>query len=181
MKNKNIIKMVFSAICLSLAFVLPFLTGQIPEIGSMLCPMHVPVLICGFVCGWRWGLTVGVAAPILRSLILGMPPLFPTAVCMAFELAAYGAISAIAYSMLPKKKIYTLISLVIAMVSGRIVWGIAMLVCTNIAGTGFSLGAFIAGAVTNSLPAILIQLILIPTIVFLLERTSLFNYLGDKK
>ena len=181
MKNINIIKMVFSAIFLSLAFVLPFLTGQIPEIGSMLCPMHIPVLLCGYVCGWKWGLTIGISAPILRSLTLGMPPIFPTAVCMAFELATYGAICAIAYKMLPKKKIYTLISLVIAMVSGRVVWGLAMLVCTNIAGTGFSLGAFITGAITNSIPAIIIQLIFIPTTIILLEKTTVFDILGDRK
>ena len=76
MSNRNpILKMVFSAMFLAISFVLPFLTGQIPEIGSMLCPMHIPVLLCGFVCGWPWGLAVGFVAPLLRSLVLGMPPL----------------------------------------------------------------------------------------------------------
>lgn len=173
--------MVFSAICLALTFVLPFLTGQIPEIGSMLCPMHIPVLLCGFICGWKWGLSVGLIAPLLRSLVLGMPPLFPTAVCMAFELATYGLICAIFYRTLPKKKINVLLSLIIAMVSGRLIWGLAMVVCTNIAGTGFSLAAFVAGAVTNSIPAIIIQLILIPTTIILLEKTSIFKSLGGKR
>ena len=83
MKKTNLVKMILSALCLALAYVLPFLTGQIPEIGAMLCPLHIPVLLCGFVCGPAWGAAVGFIAPLLRSLTLGMPPLFPTAVCMA--------------------------------------------------------------------------------------------------
>lgn len=104
MKQRRLtLKMIISALMLALAYVLPFLTGQIPEVGSMLCPMHIPVLLCGFICGWPWGLAVGIAAPLFRSLTLGMPPIFPTAVCMAFELAVYGAISGLMHRLLPKK------------------------------------------------------------------------------
>ena len=98
--------MILSALFLALAYVMPFLTGQIPEIGSMLCPMHLPVLLCGFICGPIWGTAVGCIAPLLRSLTLGMPPPFPTALCMAFELAAYGAVTGIMHKMLPRKKPY---------------------------------------------------------------------------
>ena len=67
MNNRNkILRLVFAAMFLALAYVMPFLTGQIPEIGSMLCPMHIPVLLCGFICGWPWGLLVGLIAPLLR-------------------------------------------------------------------------------------------------------------------
>ena len=86
-------KLTYSALYLAIALVLPFLTGQIPEIGSMLCPMHIPALLCGFVCGWPWGLAVGFVSPLLRSLLFGMPTAY-TAVAMAFELAAYGAVAA---------------------------------------------------------------------------------------
>ncbi len=79
-KGFSVRRLVLSALFLALAFVLPFLTGQVQQIGRMLCPMHIPVLLCGFICGWQWGLAVGVAAPLLRSLTLGMPPFFPTAV-----------------------------------------------------------------------------------------------------
>ena len=104
--HKNILKITCSAMFLALAFVMPFLTGQIPEIGSMLCPLHIPVLLCGFICGWPWGCAVGFIAPLFRSLTLGMPPIFPAAVCMAFELAAYGAIAGLMHSVLPRKKTY---------------------------------------------------------------------------
>ena len=112
-------KLTYSALFLALCLVLPFLTGQIPNIGSMLSPMHIPVLLCGMVCGWPWGLLVGFIAPIMRSLLFGMPPMFPTAISMAFELAAYGAISGILYKVLPKKPTYTYLSLIVAMIGGR--------------------------------------------------------------
>lgn len=76
-KHNQLLKMILSALFLALAYVLPFLTGQIPQIGSMLCPMHIPVLLCGFICGWPWGLVVGFISPLFRSLTtLGMPPAF---------------------------------------------------------------------------------------------------------
>ena len=114
---------------LALAFVLPFLTGQIPQIGSMLCPMHIPVLLCGFICGWPWGLVVGFLAPLLRSVTLGMPPLFPTAFCMAFELAAYGTAAGLLHKFFHKNKWNIYISLILAMITGRLVWGCMMFIC----------------------------------------------------
>ena len=163
--KKNLLDLVLSALFLALALVLPFLTGQIPEIGAMLCPMHIPVLLCGFICSWKWGLSVGVAAPLLRSVIFTMPPMFPTAVCMAFELAVYGLISGLMHKILPKKAVYIYVALLTSMIAGRIVWGIAMFTCMGISGGMFSFSAFIAGAVTNAIPGIVVQLILIPIIM----------------
>lgn len=157
--------MVCAALCLALAYVLPFLTGQIPQIGAMLCPMHLPVLLCGFICGWPWGLAVGFIAPLLRSLTLGAPVLFPKAVCMALELATYGAVSGILHRLLPRKRRYLYVSLLIAMILGRVVWGISMLICLGIKGGRFGFAAFLSGAVTGSIPGIIIQLILVPLIV----------------
>lgn len=174
--HNKLLKMILAALFLALAYVLPFLTGQIPEIGSMLCPMHIPVLLCGFICGPVWGSTVGLVAPIFRSLTLGMPPLFPTAICMAFELAAYGAVSGLLHRTLPKKKPYIYCSLLAAMLVGRIVWGIAMFICLGVSGGAFTFGAFIAGAVTNAIPGIIVQIILIPIIVMLLERFKIAQF-----
>lgn len=177
MKNKSIlIKTVYSAVFLALAYVLPFLTGQIPEIGSMLCPMHIPVLLCGFICGWQYGLAVGFIAPLFRSLILGMPVLFPGAVCMAFELAAYGAVAGLMHRILPRKKPYVYCSLITAMIFGRLVWGLSMLVCLGIKGGEFTLTAFLSGAVLNALPGIVIQVILVPVLVMVIEHVSSLRY-----
>lgn len=164
-------KLILTALFLALALVLPFLTGQIPEIGSMLCPLHIPVLLCGFVCGWPWGLAVGFVAPLFRSLLLGMPPVFPTAVCMAFELAAYGAVAGLMYRLLPRKKPFIYCALLLAMLIGRLVWGLAMAVCMGLSGSTFTLSAFAAGAVLNAVPGILLQLALIPLLVMLFEKT----------
>ena len=171
MNHRNrLLKMILSALFLALAYVLPFLTGQIPEIGAMLCPMHLPVLLCGFVCGPFWGGVVGLVAPLFRSLTLGMPPLFPTAVCMAAELAAYGAVTGLMHKLLPKRKPYIYCSLLTAMLAGRAVWGGAMFLCLVGKG-GFTLAAFLAGALTNAIPGIVLQIVLIPLIVMLLEHS----------
>jgi len=104
--NYNVFKTTLAAIFLAVSYILPFFTAQISEIGTMFCPMHIPVILCSFICGWQWGLAVGFIAPLLRSLTLFMPPLFPTAVSMAFELAVYGFLSGFMYNLLPKKKIH---------------------------------------------------------------------------
>ena len=171
-RESKVLKMVLAAMFLALAYVLPFLTGQIQEIGSMLCPMHIPVLLCGFICGWPWGIAVGFAAPLLRSMILTMPPFFPKAVCMAFELATYGAVAGIMYKKLPRKKCMVYISLLIAMIAGRLVWGTAMFICMGLSGGEFGWKAFLAGAVTQAIPGIIIQIVLIPILIMALEKAK---------
>ena len=170
MRNTNVKKLILAALFLAMALVLPFLTGQIPEVGSMLCPMHIPALLCGFFCGWPWGLMVGFVAPILRSVTFGMPPMFPVAICMAFELAAYGAVSGALYQKLPKKKWNVYVSLLVAMVLGRLIWGAAQFVCLSLTGSSFGFSAFWAGAVATAIPGIIVQIILIPILVMALEK-----------
>lgn len=173
MKHKTDIKqLTLTAMFLALAFVMPFLTGQIPQIGSMLCPMHIPVLLCGFFCGASWGLAVGVITPVLRSFVLGMPPMFPTAFCMAFELAVYGFVAGWLHNKFPKKKYYVYVSLFCAMILGRIVWGVVMFACMGFDVSKFGLTAFFAGAFTNAIPGIVLQLVLIPLLVVLLDKNS---------
>ena len=170
MQNKSLKQLVLAALFLALALVLPFLTGQIPEVGSMLCPMHIPALLCGFFCGWPWGLAVGLIAPVLRSLLFGMPPMFPMAICMSFELATYGAVAGWLYSKLSKKKSSVYVALLTAMVLGRLVWGAARFVCTGLDVSAFGLSAFWAGAVTTAIPGIIVQIVLIPLLVMALEK-----------
>lgn len=169
-KRNDIKKLTLSAMFLALAFVMPFLTGQIPQIGSMLCPMHIPVLLCGFFCGAPLGLVVGFVAPILRSFTLGMPPMFPTAFCMAFELATYGFIAGWLHNKLSNKKVNVYVSLLGAMVIGRLVWGIIMFCCMGFDASKFGLNAFLAGAVLNAVPGIIVQIVLIPVLVITLGK-----------
>lgn len=163
-------KLAIAALCLALCMVLPFLTGQIPEIGSMLCPMHIPVLLCGFLCGPAWAVVVGATAPLLRFVLFGMPPLFPTGVAMCVELATYGAVSGILYQRLPKKPVNIYISLIVAMLSGRIVWGIVQVVLMGLQGSSFTWTAFIASAFTQAIPGIILHIVLIPLIILALQK-----------
>lgn len=174
MKNSSK-KLVLSGLLLALGLLLPFFTGQIPSIGNKLLPMHIPVLLCGFVCGWQYGLAVGFITPLLRSVIFGMPPMFPIAIAMAFELAAYGLISGLLYRLLAKNKISVFISLIIAMIGGRVIWGIVSYFLYSINATQFTMDMFIAGAFINAIPGIIIQLVLIPLIITTLERMQLIE------
>ena len=166
-------KLTYSALYLAIALVLPFVTGQIPEIGAMLSPMHIPVLLCGFVCGWQWGMAVGMIAPLLRSALFGMPSLYPTAVAMTFELAAYGALSGLLYRLLPRRVWSVYASLVLAMIGGRLVWGAARYVLAGLSGSEFPLSAFFAGAVLNAVPGIVLHIVLVPALVLVMERAGL--------
>lgn len=170
-KTNPIRSLTWSAMCLALCLVLPFLTGQIPQIGSALCPMHLPVLLAGFLCGPWWALLVGFAAPVLRHLLFSMPPLL-TAIAMSFELAAYGAVSGLLYRKLSKNLLGTYLSLITAMISGRILWGIVRVAMTGIAGEAFTWAMFMAGAFTSAIPGIIIQLILIPVLVSALRKAN---------
>ena len=178
MKHRNrILKMILAALFLALACVIPELTMRIPKLGAMLCPMHIPILLCGFICGWYWGLGVGFVAPLLRSLLTGgmAPIMFPNAVCMAFELATYGLIAGLMHKILPHKKHYVYCSLLISMIVGRIVWGMAMFACLSASGGAFTFAAFIGGAITNAIPGIIIQIVLVPVIVMILDNPKILN------
>ncbi len=171
-KQDTLIKTIMSALFLALAFVIPFVTAQDMELGKMLCPMHIPVLLCGFICGWHWGLAVGFTAPLMRSFILGAPLLFPMAVTMAFELAAYGAVAGLCYKAFPKKRIYIYVALIIAMIIGRLVLGAANFICYGIKGESYLLNTFISGAFVTAVPGIIIQILLIPLLVIVFEKAA---------
>lgn len=166
-KNK---KLILSAVFLSLGIVLPFFTGQIKEIGDTLLPMHLPVMLCGLICGGGYGFAVGLILPVLRAVIFGMPPLYPNSVWMAAELAAYGLTIGFLYFNFNKRQLWWLYCcLLISMVAGRVVWGITKAVLLGLAGKMFTIEAFIIGGITDSVPGIVLQLILIPSIIKLMS------------
>ena len=174
-ENKaHIRNLTYAAICLALCLVLPFLTGQIPQIGSALCPMHLPVLLAGFICGPWWAAAAGFIAPLLRHLIFGMPPIL-TAIAMAFELLTYGIVSGLLYRLLPKKTGYIYLSLIGAMIVGRVVWGVVQVIILGLSGSPFTWAAFWAGAIVNATPGIIVQLVLIPLLVMALKKARIIQ------
>ncbi|MDE6686314.1 MAG: ECF transporter S component [Lachnospiraceae bacterium] len=176
-RKKPIINLTLAAMFMAIGLVLPFLTGQIKQIGSMLLPMHIPVFLCGLICGWQYGLIVGFILPILRSMVFGMPILFPTGIAMAFELATYGVVIGWLYSHSRWQCVIALYRcMIMAMLTGRLVWGVVQILLLGINGNGFTWQMFIAGAFLNAIPGIILQLILIPAIMVALNRTGLVRF-----
>lgn len=167
--------LVYAAVCLALCMALPFLTGQIPQIGSALCPMHIPVLLAGFLCGPWWAMAVGALAPMLRYLLFSMPPPLPTGLAMTFELLTYGLAAGLLYRLLPKKPGYVYVSLIGAMLAGRIVWGIASLIVYGAMGNPFTWPIFFAGAFANAVPGIIVHIVLVPVLVLALKRAKIIQ------
>ena len=174
MKNTKIKNTVLSALFLAIGIVLPFFTGQIPEIGSMLLPMHIPVFLAGLICGPIYGAMVGFILPVLRSMIFIMPPMYPKAIGMAFELATYGLVSGYLYEKSPWKCTKALYkALLTSMVIGRVVWGVSQLILLGVKGKAYTITAFMTGAFLEAIPGILLQLVIIPTIMVALKRARL--------
>ena len=177
MKNQALRNLILTALFLAIGLVLPLLTGQIPTIGKMLLPMHIPVFLCAFICGWQYAAPMGAVLPIIRSLIFGMPPIYPTAIAMAFELAAYGLVAGLLYKLSRKQGLFALYrSMIIAMLAGRAVWGVAQWILLGIKGNKFTFSAFLAGAFVDAFPGIILQLVLIPAIMFALDRAKLVRF-----
>lgn len=174
MKREELKNLVFSGLFLAVGIVLPIFTGQIKEIGDSLLPMHIPVMLCGFLCGWKYGFSVGLILPFIRSLIFGMPPLYPNAIWMAVELATYGLVVGVLHAKMKKiKRGRIALPLIAAMVIGRIMWGISKAVLLGIGGKAFTINAFIVGGFIDAIPGIIIQLILIPLIVGIYEDSKI--------
>lgn len=166
-------KLVFSALLIDVGLVLPFLTGQIPQVGNLLLPMHLPVFLCAFICGWQYGVAVGFIVPLLRSFLFGMPVLYPNAIAMAAELAVYGLVAGFLYKRMKKRSIGAVYgSLIPAMLLGRVVWGVVQVILLGISGSAFTWQMFMAGAFLNAVPGIILQLVLIPAIMSMLHLAN---------
>ena len=176
-KKNSVFNLTLAAMFLAVGLVLPFLTGQIPQIGNKLLPMHIPVLLCGLICGWKYGLAVGFVLPPLRYFLFGMPVLFPAGIAMAFELGTYGLAVGLLYSRSRWKCVISLYrSMALAMIAGRVVWGIVQVLLLGIGGSGFTWQMFMAGAFINAVPGIILQFIFIPAVMVALNRTGLVRF-----
>ena len=170
-------RLCLAGIFLAIGLLLPFFTGQIPRLGSLLLPMHLPVFLCGLLCGWQYGLAVGGLLPLLRFALFGMPKIFPTGIAMSFELAAYGLIAGALYAREKKPGMAALYrSLICAMVAGRLIWGSVQVMLSGIAGAAFTWKMFLSGAIVTAIPGIVLQLVLIPVIVTAFERAGIMRF-----
>lgn len=165
-------KSVICAVCIALCVVLPMAFHAINNAGSVICPMHIPPLLCGLICGWPFGLLCGLAGPALSSLLTGMPGAgyLPQ---MMLELAVYGLAAGIFMQLIRTGSLLAdlYISLAAAMLAGRFAAGAARFLI--FARGSYSLAAWTASYFVTCLPGIIIQLIFIPAIVFALEKSEL--------
>ncbi len=175
--KNTLYKIALSAMFIAMGIVLPFFTGQIQQIGNMLLPMHLPVFLCGLVCGWQYGGAVGLVLPLLRSLMFGMPPIFPNAVGMAVELAVYGLVAGLIYSRMRRQNVLSVyIAMIPAMILGRIMWGVAQIILLGMTDSAFTWKMFFAGAILNAVPGIILQLLLIPAVMSVLHLTGVLRF-----
>lgn len=174
MKQNQVRNLVMAALCVALGVALPQAFHAIPNAGSVLLPMHIPVLLCGLTCGWPYGLACGILAPLTSSLITGMPgPAYlPAMVC---ELAAYGLISGLSARFIHTgrrtRDIY--LQLVSAMLIGRMVYGAVNALIFR-AGA-YSMEIFLTAAFVTALPGILIQLVVLPALILALEKARMLE------
>ena len=177
MKRRMLKNLTLSSMFVAVGIVFPFFTGQIPQIGNMMLPMHLPVFFCGLICGWQWGALAGFVLPLMRSFMFSVPVFYPEAVAMAFELMTYGAVSGFLYNRSKWQCIVALYrSLIAAMILGRLIWAMAEIVLLGVRGNVFTVEAFISGAFITAIPGIIIQLVFIPAIMVALDRTGLVKF-----
>lgn len=171
-KMSNVKKSIITAVCIALCYVIPLMFHGIQNAGNIFCPMHIPVFICGLICGWQYGLLCGIAGPALSSALSSMPPvaILPS---MMVELAVYGTVAGLMMKLVRTKSTYAdlYISLIVAIVCGRVLAGFAKALI--FARGSYSMSAWIAGSVVTSWPGTVIQLVFIPTIVFALMKSHL--------
>ena len=167
----HIKKLVLTAVCSALCVIVPMAFHSIPNAGQVFLPMHIPVLLCGMLCGWPYGLACGLIGPALSSLLTGMP--LPAVLPgMLVECAVYGCASGLLLRYVRTGNCYAdlYISLIPAMLLGRVLSGIVKgLILTP----GLSLAAWASASFVTSLPGIAIQLLLVPILVLGLERAKL--------
>lgn len=168
-RREELRRLIYAALFLALAFLLPFLTANNRVLNTAISPMHIPAFLCGLICGPGWGAAVGFCAPLLRSVTLGMPPI-PMAIYMAFELAAYGFTAGLLHRLLPKKPVWIYVSLVIAMILGRIVYCAVFAAHTGEVVGAQAFFALLGTQFVNTWIGILIHLAVIPPIVMAIEK-----------
>ena len=172
MRSMNSIRrMTMAAVCVALCVVLPIAFHSIPDAGSVFLPMHIPVLICGMICGWPYGFICGLMGPLVSSALTGMPPIAYLPAMMV-ECGVYGLVSGLMLKFVHTKRTYAdlYIALVTAMIAGRVVSGIAKALIFT---PGLAMSAWVTASFVTALPGIVIQLVFLPSVVFTLMKARI--------
>ena len=185
--SRKYYSLVITGMLLAVGLVLPFITANIQAVAKTISPLHIPALICGLCCGWKWGLGLGIVLPLLRSMVFGLPAFPANALPMAFELAVYGVVTGLLYPALIKNKkrshlkaIY--LSMVPAMILGRFAGGAAKALFMELGVIGssspYTFAAFFSAYFVSTAVGAVIHLILVPAAVLAVERSGLSPVCG---
>jgi len=177
MKKIRVKDLVLTSLFVAIGVLLPIVFHSINILGIVFLPMHIPVILCGFICGPLLGGVAAIITPLLSSVITGMPVIYPVAVAMVFELTSYAVVAGVLFRLLKKLKLILAlyISLVSAMLLGRAVLGAVSYILYGVLGNGYTFTAFITSAFITAWPGIIIQLVIIPWLYFFLKKAKLIN------
>lgn len=168
MNERNYVKrLVIAGLLLAMGIIIPMIFHTTGIAGTIFLPMHIPVLLGGFLLPPVLALLLGMLTPLLNSLITQMPPLFPMAVIMIFELGIYGLVASVLYR---KLRLPSILALIISMIAGRIMGGVVVFVLAAFFAIQMDPMVFIIGGITTGLPGIIIQLVLVPTLIYSIVR-----------
>ena len=171
MKISPIKRLTLTALCIALCVVVPMAFHVIPNAGSVMLPMHIPVLLCGLVCGWQYGFLCGVLGPLVSSMLTAMPPaaVLPG---MMVECAMYGCVGGLMMVFVRTGSLFAdlYISLPVAMLAGRVISGVVKALILT---PGLSLTAWATASFVTALPGIAIQLLFLPTLIGALTKAGL--------
>ena len=166
-------KITVCAICVALCTVLPPVFHML-ALGSILSPMHIPVLLCGLVCGWPYGAFCGIAGPLVSHLVNGTPPAAVLA-AMIPELLVYGLVCGLLMKLVHTGNYYADIycALAPAMLLGRIAGGLAQVLLMMGNGQSYTLAMWAGAYLVQAIPGIILHLILVPALVVALTKAKL--------
>ena len=171
MNLSSIKRLTLTALCIALCVVVPMAFHVIPNAGAVMLPMHIPVLLCGLVCGWQYGLLCGLVGPLVSSILTGMPPaaVLPG---MMVECGMYGCVGGLLMERIRTGSLYAdlYICLPAAMLAGRVISGVVKALILT---PGLSFTAWVTASFVTAFPGIMIQLIFLPTLIVALTRARL--------
>lgn len=178
MKTRSLVRdLTSAAVLLALCVLLPYAFHGIQRAGVIFSPIHIPVFLGGFLLGPLWGGAIGLLGPLLCSIITGMPPMYPTMVNMMIECLAYGLLSGLIFRLFKSKwmllDIY--VGLVPSMLVGRCVGGLMNLITLIGSDSPYTGQAFLNSYFVLAWPGILIQLTVIPFLLFSLYKARVFS------
>lgn len=156
-------ELVLSGLLLASGIIIPMVFHVFGMTGPIALPMHIPVLIGGFLLPPQLALALGIITPITSGLLTGMPVMFPMGIIMAFELGTYGLTASLARQ---KFNLPIIPSLIISMIAGRIAAGLTVAGLVELFGVKMNPVMFVKGAVVTGLPGIIIQLLFIPALIY---------------